>query len=63
MLAECAYPARQLTISISDVPDGLPSMVASGPTMPDESTTEQAYELAKQNKLVPLFPAQHRGIL
>ena len=55
-LAERAYPARQLTIFISDVPDDLPSMVASGPTMPDESTTEQAYELAEQNKLASISP-------
>jgi hydroxypyruvate reductase len=60
-LAECAYPARQLTIFISDVPDDLPSMVASGPTMPDESTTEQAYEIAQQNNLVSHFPASVRG--
>jgi len=60
-LAECAYPARQLTIFISDVPDDLPSMVASGPTMPDESTTEQAYELAEQNNLAQHFPASIRG--
>jgi len=60
-LAERAYPARQLTIFISDVPDDHPSMVASGPTMPDESTTEQAYELAGQNNLVGQFPARIRG--
>jgi glycerate 2-kinase len=59
-LAERAYPARQLTIFISDVPDDLPSMVASGPTMPDESTTEQAYEIAEHNKLVSHFPASIR---
>jgi glycerate 2-kinase len=58
-LAERAYPARQLTIFISDVPDNLPSMMASGPTMPDESTTEQAYELVEQNKLH--FPASIQG--
>jgi hydroxypyruvate reductase len=61
-LAERAYPARQLTIFISDVPDDLPSMVASGPTMPDESTTEQAYELAEQNNLASHFPASVRGL-
>jgi len=59
-LAERAYPARQVTIFISDVPKGLASMVASGPTMPDESTTEQAYDLAEQNKLVGHFPASIR---
>jgi glycerate-2-kinase len=60
-LAQRAYPARQLTIFISDVPDDLPSMVASGPTMPDESTTEQAYELVEQNSLASHFPASVRG--
>ena len=60
-LAEGAYPARQLTIFISDVPDELPSMVASGPTMPDESTTEQAYELAEQSNLASHFPVSIRG--
>jgi len=59
-LAERAYPARQLTIFISDVPSNLPSMVASGPTMPDESTTEQAYDLAERNQLVSRFPASIR---
>ncbi len=62
-LAERAYPARQLTIFISDVPDDLPSMVASGPTMPDESTTEQAYELAEQNNLAAPLPREYPGIL
>jgi glycerate 2-kinase len=55
-----AHPARQLTIFISDVPDHLPSMVASGPTMPDESTAEQAYELAERHGLVRRFPASIR---
>jgi hydroxypyruvate reductase len=61
-LAERAYPARQLTIFISDVPDNLPSMVASGPTMPDESTAEQAYDLAEGNRLVHQFPASIRRL-
>jgi glycerate 2-kinase len=55
-----AHPARQLTIFISDVPDRLPSMVASGPTMPDESTAAQAYELAQRHGLVRQFPASIR---
>ena len=55
-----AHPARTLTIFISDVPDHLPSMVASGPTMPDESTLEECYAIAEQNKLVAKFPANIR---
>ena len=55
-LAMRAHPARQLTVFISDVPDHLPSMVASGPTMPDESTAEQAYELAERAGLIAQLP-------
>src|SRR5438034_3934423 len=40
-LAIQAYPARQLTIFVSDVPEKLPSMIASGPTMPADSTADQ----------------------
>ncbi len=35
-------------------------MVASGPTLPDESTAEQAYALAEQNGLVSQFPPSIR---
>jgi hydroxypyruvate reductase len=35
-------------------------MVASGPTLPDESTAEQAYALAEANGLVPRFPPSIR---
>lgn len=59
-LALAAYPARQLTIFISDVPDRFPSMVASGPTLPDESTVEQAYEIAERGALASRFPARIR---
>jgi hydroxypyruvate reductase len=55
-----AHPAQQLTVFISDVPEDLPSMVASGPTMPDESTAEQAYELAERHGIVRQFPARIR---
>ena len=59
-LAVSAYPAQQLTIYISDVPEHLFSMVASGPTFPDESTAEQAYALAEQNGLAARFPPSFR---
>jgi len=59
-LAVRAYPARQLTIYISDVPEQHFSMVASGPTFADESTVQQAYALAEQNKLVSRFPPSIR---
>jgi glycerate 2-kinase len=55
-LARCAYPAHQLTVFVSDVPPQFNSMVASGPTMPDDSTLEQCYALALECNLLPRFP-------
>lgn len=55
-LAEAASPARQLTLYVSDVPDELPSMVASGPTMPDISTLAECYRLAEENDLTERLP-------
>ncbi|GLQ38199.1 hydroxypyruvate reductase [Rhizobium albus] len=41
-LAEAAYPARVVTIGISDVPGDDPSVIASGPTVPDATTLADA---------------------
>lgn len=41
LAAGCA-PARVLTLTISDVPGDDPSVIGSGPTVPDASTCEQA---------------------
>lgn len=59
-LAEAAFPARQFTVYISDVPEQFPSMVASGPTFADESTLDQCYELAEKNGLAAKFPPRIR---
>lgn len=59
-LAARAHPARQLTIFISDVPEHLPSMVASGPTRPDESTVRECYALAEEHGLVAKLPLNIR---
>lgn len=61
-LARAAWPARQLTIYISDVPEDSPSMVASGPTMPDESTADDCYELAARYGLTEKFPKRIRAL-
>ena len=53
-LAQLAHPARQITLFVSDVPAGHESAVASGPTMPDETTVADmrrvlaTYELDRQ---------------
>ncbi len=41
-LAEMAYPARVVTLVVSDVPGDDPAQVASGPTVPDRSDARQA---------------------
>ena len=41
-LAEAAAPARVVTLMISDVPGDDPSVIGSGPTVPDRSTLAQA---------------------
>ncbi|MDD5444575.1 MAG: glycerate kinase [Pseudomonas fluorescens] len=41
-LAAACAPARVVTLLISDVPGDDPSVIASGPTVPDPSTCEQA---------------------
>jgi glycerate 2-kinase len=44
-LAKAAYPARVITIAISDVPGDDMSTIASGPTVPDISASAQAIEI------------------
>jgi hydroxypyruvate reductase len=41
-LAQACWPAKVVTLTISDVPGDDPAVIASGPTVPDESTCEQA---------------------
>lgn len=41
-LAAACHPARVVTLLISDVPDDLPEDIASGPTVPDPTTRDQA---------------------
>jgi hydroxypyruvate reductase len=50
-LAQAAYPAQQVSILVSDVPDHTPDALASGPTMPDSTTAEDCYEFAAKYKM------------
>lgn len=47
-LADRAYPARLVTIAISDVPGDDRSVIASGPTVPDPTTCEMAREIVRR---------------
>jgi hydroxypyruvate reductase len=61
-MAVAAHPARQMTLYVSDVPLDRPSTVASGPTMPDESTIEDCWEIARRLNLLERFPASIRAM-
>jgi hydroxypyruvate reductase len=53
-LALHAYPAKLMTIAISDVPGDDPSAIGSGPTIPDPTTLRDARAIvAKYNLGVP----------
>lgn len=47
-LARAIYPAKLVSLIISDVPSNDPSVVASGPTCPDEGTQAQALEIIRK---------------
>jgi len=50
-LAHYAYPARLVTIAISDVPGDEPSAIGSGPTVPDPTTLADARAIVARYKL------------
>lgn len=55
-LAQAAYPAQQVSILVSDVPDSTPDALASGPTMPDSMSIHDCERIAAEYKLVEQFP-------
>jgi glycerate 2-kinase len=55
-LAQAAYPAQQVSILISDVPDSCPDALASGPTMPDSTSIEDCQRIAAKYGLIDQFP-------
>jgi hydroxypyruvate reductase len=55
-LAQAAYAARQVSLLVSDVPDDTPDALASGPTMPDSTSTKDCYEIAAKYNLLEQLP-------
>jgi len=49
--AELCAPAKVFSVILSDVISGPPDMIASGPTCPDSSTSEQALAVAEKYNL------------
>jgi len=56
-LAQAAYPAQQVSILVSDVPDDTPDALASGPTMPDSTSIHDCERIAAKYNLVDQFPS------
>lgn len=52
-LAAAAYPARLLTLAISDVPGDHPDEIGSGPTVPDRSTLTDAKAVLARWNITP----------
>jgi glycerate 2-kinase len=55
-LAAAAAPAEQMTIFVSDVPEGELDALSSGPTLPDRSTSEDVYQIAEEYGLAASVP-------
>ncbi len=61
-LAQAAFPAQQVSLLVSDVPDSTPDALASGPTMPDSTTVEDCYRIAEKYGLGKQFPQSTREL-
>ncbi len=61
-LAQAAYPAQQVSLLVSDVPESTPDALASGPTMPDSTSVEDCYRIADKYELLRQFPASTREL-
>ncbi|MFZ0318968.1 MAG: DUF4147 domain-containing protein [Candidatus Sulfotelmatobacter sp.] len=61
-LARAAFPAQQVSLLVSDVPDGTPDALASGPTMPDSTSVEDCYRIAEKHGLLPQLPHSTREL-
>jgi glycerate 2-kinase len=61
-LAQAAYPAQQLSLLVSDVPDNTPDALASGPTMPDSTGVDDCYRIAEEYDLLKQLPQSTRDL-
>ena len=61
-LAQAAYPAQQVSLMISDVPDTTLDALASGPTMPDSTSVADCYAILEKYALLEQFPQSAREL-
>jgi len=52
-LARVAHPARVTTLAISDIPGDDPTLIASGPTLPDQSSAADASNILSHYRITP----------
>jgi hydroxypyruvate reductase len=65
-LATACYPAQVVTLTISDVPGDDPAVIASGPTVPDASTCDQAIAILARYRIglpAAVMAGLHSGAL
>jgi len=65
-LAAACAPAQVVTLTISDVPGDDPSVIASGPTVPDATTCTDALSILKRYRIevpAPVLAALEQGAL
>src|SRR4029077_3197398 len=60
-LSAAAPRSMKLTLAISDVPPGQESALASGPTLPDQSTIRDAKQIAIKYRLLAQVPPALRA--
>ncbi len=61
-LAQAAFPAQQVSLLVSDVPENTPDALASGPTMPDSTSVEDCYRIVEKHGLLLQFPHSTREL-
>src|SRR5215468_10906408 len=61
-LAQAAYPAKQVSLLVSDVPDKTLDALASGPTMPDSTSISDCYAIVEKYELLEQFPESVREL-
>ncbi len=59
-LAAAAPATMKITLGVTDVPPGRESALASGPTLPDPTTVEDAYGVVERYGLLEKLPASIR---
>jgi glycerate 2-kinase len=65
-LSAACHPAQVVTLTISDVPGDDPAVIASGPTVPDASTCDQAIAILERYRIAlpeQVWAALRAGVL